>query len=55
MAENKKISFNIDEDIHMRAKRLALDRRTSVTKLYNEWIKKELEKAEKEQKKLNDY
>ncbi len=55
MSEKQKVSFEMDKEIHFRAKQIALDNRTSVTKLYNEWIKKGVEKLEKEQKKLQDY
>ena len=51
----KKVSFNIDKDLHWKAKQLALDNKTSITELYNKFIKEGIEKLEKEQKKLQDY
>jgi predicted transcriptional regulator len=40
----KKISFNIDEDVHYKVKELALKNRTTVTEIYTKWIKESLEK-----------
>ena len=40
----KKISFNIDEDVHYKVKELALKNRTTVTEIYTKWIKERLEK-----------
>ena len=40
----KKISFNIDGDIHFKVKELALKNRITITELYTKWIKESLEK-----------
>lgn len=45
-----KINFNIDESIHYQVKRLALDKKTTATALYTEWIKKGLEDETGQQK-----
>lgn len=55
MGEKKRVNFNLDEDIHIRVKHLALDKKTTATELFTKWILKGLEKEEKEQKKLHDY
>lgn len=44
----KRISFNIEEDIHYKVKELALSNRTTATELYTKWI---IEGIEKECKK----
>ncbi len=43
----KKVTFNMDETIHKRVKQLALDKETTVTTLFNDWIIEALEKEEK--------
>lgn len=55
MGEKKRVNFNLDEDVHIRVKQVALDNRTTATELFTKWTLEGLEKAEKEQKKLNDY
>lgn len=40
----KKVSFNLDEDLHFKAKELALKQRTTVTEIYTKWIKEGLKK-----------
>ena len=53
-AKKTRVNFNLDENIHMRVKRLALENRTTATKLYSKWAIEGLEKEEKKQKKLDD-
>lgn len=62
MANVKKASFNLDEEVYYQIKQIALDKRITMTKLLTKWtmegLEKELihlQKAEKEQKKLQDY
>jgi len=62
MANVKKASFNLDEEIYYQIKQIALDERITMTKLLTKWtmegLEKELirlQKAEKEQKKLQYY
>ena len=66
---NKKISFNIDEDVHLKIKELSFRKHKTLTELYQKYIyeglKKDLEEMDSEeegfvktemiQKKLNDY
>lgn len=40
----KKISFNIEEDIHFKVRELALKNRTTATEIYSKWIKEGLKK-----------
>lgn len=40
----KRINFFIDEDVHLQVKQLALDKKTTATALYTEWIKNGLDK-----------
>lgn len=40
----KKVCFNLDEDLHFKAKELALKQRTTVTEIYTKWIKEGLKK-----------
>lgn len=35
----KKVSINIDEDLHMMAKKIAIDRKMLVSELYEEMIR----------------
>ena len=35
---NEKVTFNINRNIKKQVKQLALDKETTATKLYNEWI-----------------
>ena len=44
----KKISFNLDEDIHFKVKEIALKNRTTATEIYTNWIKEGLEKETKQ-------
>lgn len=45
MNNNKqKISFNIESDIHYKAKELSFKKHTTLTDLYAKWIKEGLEK-----------
>ena len=44
----KKISFNLDEDIHFKVKDIALKNRTTATEIYTNWIKEGLEKETKQ-------
>lgn len=46
-AITKKVTFNMDENIHKRVKQLALDKGCTATDLFNEWVVEALEKEEK--------
>ena len=35
---NEKVTFNINRNVKKQVKQLALDKETTATKLYNEWI-----------------
>lgn len=48
MTNRKKISFYIDEKIHYKVKRLALDQQTTATDLYNKLINEGILKEEKQ-------
>lgn len=39
----KQVSFNLEESIHLEAKKLALEKGKTVTELYTKWIKKGLQ------------
>lgn len=55
MEDKIRVNFNMDKTIHTRVRRLALDTGKTATELYIEWTLDGLQKAEKKQKKLNDY
>lgn len=69
MPKLQKISFNIDEDVHLKIKELSFRKHTTLTEIYQKYIyeglKKDLEEMDEEeevfvktemvQKKLNDY
>ena len=40
----KQVSFNLEESIHLEAKKLALDKGKTVTELYTKWITDGLQK-----------
>jgi len=40
----KRVNFNLDEDLYIKLKHLALDKRTTVTDLLTEWIIREVER-----------
>ena len=40
----KKISFNLDEDVHFKVKEIALKNRTTATEIYTNWIMEGLKK-----------
>ena len=40
----KKVSFNLDEDIHYKAKEIALKNKTTLTSLYIKWIEEGMKK-----------
>ena len=45
--EMARITFNIDKSTKTRIQQLALDKETTVTNLFNDWIIEALEKEEK--------
>ena len=47
-----RVSFDIEEDIKLQVKQLALDKKTTATKLYTKWIVEGIEK-ETEQTRLD--
>jgi len=50
--KKKKISFNIDEDLHYEIKELSFKKRMTLTELYTKYIKEGLER-EKGQKRFD--
>ena len=44
----KKVSFNLDEDIHFRVKEIALKNRTTVTEIYTKYIMEGIERETKQ-------
>lgn len=40
----KRVNFNLDEDVHLQVKQLALDKKTTATALYTKWILEAIEK-----------
>lgn len=42
--DKTKVNFNLDTDVYYQVKRLALDKRTTVTDLFTKWITEALEK-----------
>ena len=51
----KKVSFNLDEDLHFKAKELALKQRTTVTEIYTKWITARLKKKLNNEHLINVY
>ena len=50
-----RVTFNLDKELHLKLKQLALDKNTNVTTILVNWITENLDKEEMKQKKLNDY
>lgn len=50
-----RVTFNLDKELHIKLKQLALDKNTNVTTILVNWITENLDKEEMKQKKLNDY
>jgi len=40
----KRVNFNLDEDVYLQVKQLALDKKTTATALYTKWIMEAIEK-----------
>ena len=37
MVDKIKVNFNLDKDVHLQVKQLALDKKTTATALYTKW------------------
>ena len=48
----KRVSFDIEEDIKLQVKQMALDKKTTATELYTKWIVEGIER-ETEQSRLD--
>ncbi len=44
MAEKIRVNFNLDKDVHMQVKKLALEKNTTATALYTKWTLEAIER-----------
>ncbi len=44
MVEKIRVNFNIDKDVHLQVKKLALEKNTTATALYTKWTLEAIEK-----------
>lgn len=48
MVEKIRVNFNLDKDVHLQVKKLALEKNTTATALYTKWTLEAIERETKQ-------